>query len=401
MNTTLNNKNEKNIGRYIFALTLILTNNLCFYTSDSVSIYIALSCIGMFIIWFFYLAEVKFRIVIGKYVSWITFIFVMFTLYGTLFLQKGIYNWDKMLFTYAQALTFYVCFKVILKLDRWWTYLFKSFSVSLIITLVYLVFKEGRLILLDASRIGSSLSGDVNVVADCMGILTLLVFYHYLQDRNRLAAILTPMVLGFMLLTGSKRVAFVIIIMLAMAWPYAKKKLNVLLIVTLIFVVGIYLVFESSFFYNLIGYRFIDMYMQLSGKGSTAYYTSTNARLGMIIEGFHIFLKKPIFGGGMGYYSSQSVTWGYYDYSHSNYIEMLCTFGLFGTLIYYLPYFRNIYLLNKFKKELGGASVVISMLVLMLFIDWVAVSFLEICIYYLPITLAFALLDVKKEYIKS
>ena len=80
---------------------------------------------------------------------------------------------------------------------------------------------------------------------------------------------------------------------------------------------------------------------------------------------------------------------------------MLCTFGLFGTLIYYLPYFRNIYLLNKFKKELGGASVVISMLVLMLFIDWVAVSFLEICIYYLPITLAFALLDVKKEYIKS
>lgn len=394
----ISDKNDINISRYIFGLTLILVDNLCFYTSDSVPLYIALSGIGMMIIWFFYLNEKQFKIAISKYVIWISFIFAMFTIYGTLFLQKSVYNWDKMLFTYAQALSFYVCFKRVLRTEKWWKHLFKAFSTSLVITIIYLVIKEGKLILSDTSRIGYSLSGDVNVVADCMGILLIIVFYYYLQERNRFAAILTPVVLGFMLLTGSKRIAFVIVIMLIMAWPYAKKKLNVLLIVALVFSVVIYMVFESSFFYNLIGYRFVDMYMQLMGKGSTAYYTSTNARFGMIIEGFHIFQNKPLFGGGMGYYSSQSSVWGYYNYSHCNYVEMLCTFGIVGTAIYYYPYFNHIRFLRKKRRDVDGAIVVISMLALMLVIDWVAVSFLEICIYYLPITLSFAVIEANREY---
>ncbi len=230
-----------------------------------------------------------------------------------------------------------------------------------------------------------------------MGILIILIFYYYLQEKSRFAVILTVIGLSFMLLTGSKRVAFFVIIMLVMAWPYAKKKLNVLLMVGIVIIAGLYAVFESGYFYNLIGYRFVDMYMQLTGRGSTAYYTSTNARMGMILEGFRVFLNKPLFGGGMGYYSSQSTTWGYYNYSHCNYVEMLCTFGLFGTIVYYFPFIRNIITLRKNRNVVEGTTVVSSMLVLMLMIDWVAVSFLEICIYYLPITLSFALIERNRD----
>lgn len=395
---TISNNKVNNVNSYVFGLIIILVNNLCFYTSESIVLYIVLSGIGMFLIWFLYLTERQFKIVMCKYVYWITLVFAMFTVYGTIFLKKGIYNWDKMLFSYVQIITLYICFKKVAQMEKWWRYLYKAFSISLVITIFYLIVKEGSLILSDISRIGFSLSGDVNVVADCMGILLILVFYYYLQEKSKFAAILTMFVLVFMFLTGSKRIAFVIIILLIMVWPYAKKKLNVLLIVSLVFLVGLYLVFESSFFYNLIGYRFVDMYLQLIGQGSTAYYTSTNARFGMIIEGFKVFLSKPVFGGGMGYYSSQSTTWGYYNYSHCNYVEMLCTFGVVGTFVFYSSYFYIIKVIRNRRNEIDGSFVVICMLALMLLIDWVAVSFLDSCIYYLPITLSFAIVEKNRVH---
>ena len=388
---------KNNLNKYIFGLTLILISNLCLYTSTSIVLYLTMSMIGIVYIWFFYLIENNFKVVIDSCVLWLTAVFVMFTMYGTLFLRKGVYNWDKMIFTYVQLITIFICLRTILKEKYWWKYLFRAFSVSMLFTVFYLVVKEGSLILADTSRIGNSLSGDVNVVADCMGILLMLIFYCYLQEQNKLAAIVTIVGLIFMLLTGSKRVAFVFGIMLFMSWPYAKKRLHILLIVAIVLSVGIYAIFESNYFYNLIGHRFIEMYMQLTGRGSAAYYTSTNARVGMIKEGFRIFLTKPLFGGGMEYFSSQSRMWSYYNYSHCNYVEMLCTFGLVGTSLFYYPYLHNLRLLLKRKKNIDGSIIAICMLFLMIIIDWVAVSFTDICIYYFPIILSFALLETNKN----
>ena len=71
--------------------------------------------------------------------------------------------------------------------------------------------------------------------------------------------------------------------------------------------------------------------------------------------GIDIFKQRPIFGAGadavrsyLGYAGNKNVS-----YSHSNYIELLASFGIVGTLIYYWYFLKQTIfaLFNKNKDK--------------------------------------------------
>lgn len=87
---------------------------------------------------------------------------------------------------------------------------------------------------------------------------------------------------------------------------------------------------------------------------------STSLRLQMFIDGFYMFLRRPLFGfGSSGYFTSSSIggCW-----SHNNFSELLCSYGLIGFILFYIPYFLAIRSKkenkNKYLNDVGSILMV-------------------------------------------
>lgn len=80
-----------------------------------------------------------------------------------------------------------------------------------------------------------------------------------------------------------------------------------------------------------INVRIKEMFDTLLGKGN--YDGSTATRINMYKDGLNLFAKNAIFGYGMGGFCANT---SYLTYSHSTIIELLCSFGLIGTSLFFL-----------------------------------------------------------------
>jgi O-antigen ligase len=100
----------------------------------------------------------------------------------------------------------------------------------------------------------------------------------------------------------------------------------------------LYLTLKWEPLYLVIGKRVESLVQGLDG-GTTD--SSTSTRFDMISTGLQYFIQKPFFGYGLGNYRFIS---GYNTYSHNNYTELLVSFGLFGTVLYYS---MHLYILGK------------------------------------------------------
>lgn len=91
--------------------------------------------------------------------------------------------------------------------------------------------------------------------------------------------------------------------------------------------------------------RWDGLFSALKGGNADA---STNARFWLIREGIRRFIERPFGGYGIAVSGEISV---YKTYFHNNYVELLATVGLFGTITFYLPYIKYLCLFIKHKRE--------------------------------------------------
>lgn len=379
------------------ALILIIIANFCLYTPEVINLYMIMTIIGCSVSLVSNFKYFPAKINKSNYVLWITLIYLIFFLYGLCFLQGGKFAWDSFLIRYIENISLYLAI----------TGLFRSngedivapFSTAGLIAIIYLIFKEGTEIITGGIRIGDTLSGNVNTVGFNFGSISLLVTWQYCKKRKKsVLAILTILIL-FMLLTGSKKALLIVMLDIIMMFMYEKGHASRWLKLFLVSVVGIYVIFNVPYFYDILGSRVKSMIDTMLGRSSVllnTYSYSTDMREKMIEEAFKLFLKKPLFGGGFNNFMANTVTG--YEYSHCNYTEMLCSFGLFGTIIFYSKYASNIkYIwenkLFKDKEYRNIAFIVVFFMIEMLNADWATVTFSGQCLGYLPITFASAALD--------
>jgi O-antigen ligase len=139
---------------------------------------------------------------------------------------------------------------------------------------------------------------------------------------------LVPLIMA--LGSGSKR-AVIIILLGVVLLTYLKNR-NKKLGKTIIYVSGVALCFYGIMQIPLFSVISERMESLVNFWGNTGYVDSSTINRQIFIDtGWGLFLKRPIGGYGLNYFS-----YLYNTYSHNNYIEMLVSGGIIGLFSYYI-----------------------------------------------------------------
>ena len=377
------------------AIALILMAEICFYTAETIQIYFALSFAGIILAVISNIGTFTFKVKKNSFILWVCSFYLLIFIYGYLFLQKGEFNGITLFYRLIESIALYLTINELLRENRY--QIISAFLWVGIISGIYLLVKEGSSIIAGNIRIGDSLSGNVNTVGFNFGIIATLVMWEYCQNKRKIMMVLYVLFSAVMLLTGSKKAIIILIMSLILYFFYEKGRISGWLKFVFLLVVGIYLIFNVPYFYEIIGSRIESMIQTaIMGYSATNYSYSTEIRNEMLEEGLQIFKLHPLFGGGYNNFYANTKT--IYDYSHCNYIEIMCTFGIFGIIVFYSKHLNIVVnLVESFKRKLDSTfDYRVLALILMidcLVLDWAAVTFSAQCVWYLPLIFSCAAIN--------
>lgn len=191
--------------------------------------------------------------------------------------------------------------------------------------------------------------------------------------------LLVVLVAVITLLTGSRK-ALIMLLLFSFAYVFFWKpeknmsKFIGRMIGTLaICIMVIVLLMKVEVLYNSIGNRLESLYMQwVHGEEADA---SAISRERMIEIGTKLFKMEPLLGFGHNAFK-YATRYTYFTYSHNNYIEILCSLGICGLTIFYVPliYF-TIEAFRLWKRGAPGAVLPLTIFVLQYINDVGQVSY--------------------------
>ena len=380
---------------HCLAIILIIYSNICFYKLDTQAIYLIMNTsAGLITV----LSHKWRRIRLPKSLIWLTAIFLMFITSGIFRIQAGSFNLDRFVIAYYQCVLLYILIKDIVLDSEYEKTLAYSFGIAAILCVITMYIQEGSFLNRELRSVGSTLSGNVNTVGMGLGILSLFMIYYYGKSRKMVILISAIIVMLIMMLTGSKKTVVYIIANVLILYSFSKNKTNGKIVMIAIFSIIAYLIFGVDYFYELLGSRIVDMLGQMGFHISNAHYSySTQARIYMIEEAFGMWFQNPIFGGGTNYFQAHTKT--LYEYSHCNVTELLCSFGIIGCLIFYLPhisFIRHYRRMRTLNKDIAHFSLILVALTLIL--DWMAVTYSSFSTVYIPIIFVMVMMEKEFEF---
>jgi len=386
---------------------MLIVANICFYDMEHIVLYQGMCIFAMMVMLYTAVRNKELHFGGSRGVLYLTVLYTMYTIYGLFFLRADTYNDDRLIFTFIQCVLLYISFRHLLLSENWLRQLSVSFVISGLFCIAYIIAMEKDMIFVSQveERIGDTLSGNVNTIGFSLGMLSYVVTYLYAKTKSKFILFVLLGLMAMMLLTGSKKTVIIIFLDIFTYYIASKERMSSFIKVLLFGSFIIWLIKDSPYFYEVIGKRIDDMFSTFTGDKLGDYSYSTESREGMIQDGFRLFQNYPIFGGGMNYFAFASVKYGHFGYSHCNYTELLCNFGLFGFLLYYIPYIKNIASAWRIRnRDRDKSMFIIFWLIMGVILGWAMVQFSELCIDYFPIIVSFALLDnlkSKNNYVKT
>lgn len=96
--------------------------------------------------------------------------------------------------------------------------------------------------------------------------------------------------------------------------------------------------------------RFLSMINLFTDKNIDGTYRdgSTITRFYMFVDGIELFLRKPIFGFGLGGFASRGGIMNVWSHNHIS--EMLCNTGIVGSVLYHFPLIYSFKFIGKDKN---------------------------------------------------
>ena len=178
------------------------------------------------------------------------------------------------------------------------------------------------------------------------------------------------------ILSGTRKalIAAVITIVVYYVLRNPEKLLKNALIICVSVVVVYLLITKIPLLYNMIGNRIESMFSLLMGETGDK---SAESRAGFIELGFKHFKNRPWIGHGINCF--QTLRYSFGTYSHNNYIELLFSVGILGTVAYYSMYLlvlirsMKMYLKNRTDNFVLCIGIILSLF----FIDIALVSYYE------------------------
>lgn len=271
------------------------------------------------------------------------------------------------------------------------------FLVTLFVYFVYVLFNLGDIqSLAEGERIGTTINENMGFENDDsvrfnsnmigMNLCYLLFVGYILLFKNqksfflRIASILVAAIVVYLILMTGSRKSFILLLLPLVVFPLLSmnraKTLLVIPLIAIVVIAAIYAIMNVSSLYNVIGYRFEDMFNILSNSTSGGEDIS---RMILVQYGIEWFQDQPILGYGINNFrvlSDNTVLFaGRNFYAHNNYIELLVGVGIVGFLIYYSCYF---YFWKKLRKNVAGNQLntwAVVLIMTNLFLDVAMVSY--------------------------
>ena len=226
------------------------------------------------------------------------------------------------------------------------------------------------LLLWGTTRVGETIGYNPNTIGLILSLTAILAYNLYLSDRKIIFFLVTVLLGGASLFTGSRKAFAILVVgifLLSIITKSDKKQFIFSFVLgVLLLTIFVALILNWEPLYQVIGIRIDSLVQGLLGGNTDS---STSTRFNMISVGIELFSQKPFFGYGLGNFKYFS---GYDVYSHNNYIELLVSFGLFGTVLFYSMHF---YILQKGMRLLKNrgfannsailASIIIAIILLM------------------------------------
>lgn len=191
-------------------------------------------------------------------------------------------------------------------------------------------------------RLGEELMGNANAFGMVITVFLTGTIYYMIFAKSKwikflnIIALCLDMYMIF-LSGGRKFILYGIVFFYAtLVLSNKQKKKSVILVPTIIIAlavgIGYYAIMNVPELYNGVGVR-------LEGLGSDEGALGSDDQSFLMNIGIEMFNQKPLFGWGIaGFQEYMYKEYGTYFYSHSNYVELLADYGLFGTLLYYSQY---------------------------------------------------------------
>lgn len=193
----------------IVMLALLLFSELAFYTIDTMNIYVGILMLatlyaGIVLL----LNRTVFKSLMNSRCMWWIIIFYTFISVDAKIRGYGDFNYQRTLAT----LGVFICIWILLSDGRQNLVLenyCKACEIASLTGCTYIFINE-RESLLAFSRVGDTLSGNVNTVGVILSAFSLAIFYRYIISKNRRHLLIYVITVVFMLLTGSKKVFFLL-----------------------------------------------------------------------------------------------------------------------------------------------------------------------------------------------
>lgn len=210
------------------------------------------------------------------------------------------------------------------------------------------------LVSLDFTRLGT-IFGNQNDIAIILGLGLSMSFYFVLFNKNifvKIFSILLFLLFAFCGLSTGSKILFLIMIalpFLEIIMLFGKKRWYLSLILIVVSLAALIIVINIPAF-NTIKTRLDAFISAIFANGSGPYVDySTIDRMNMIIDGFNMFLRKPLFGFGIqGFhlFSSFGGAW-----SHNTFSEILSCYGVFGFIPFFAGFFVSFTSFIKRRKS--------------------------------------------------
>lgn len=300
-------------------------------------------------------------------------------------------------------IVFLIYVSLLVKNHRDFKSLLKIFIYSRIILTVYIIY------LLDFQAIGESRLGADNLGEDwnsntigmnlAFGLFSIYFLYSIGEIRTRLKKVsyllFSVVFISTIILTGSRKALFIVafsIVLFTVLQSQNKKLFHTTLIVLAITIFG-YLSFNIPILYEVVGLRIEGLIAGIFNLGEAD--ASTRVRMHMITTGIEFFKESPWLGYGIDNFKQL-----YYEvandfrYSHNNYVEILVSFGVIGTLLYYIG--LAYVLLKTFNSRNRYLIFAFVFVITSLIIDYGLVSYSSYLIQFF-IVLSFIAININKD----
>lgn len=303
---------------------------------------------------------------------------------------------------FSLLLTFSGSFRAILKSIEYGGYM----------SVCYLILRNGVSYMTEKMLHGSRLTYtgvNSNTIGLVAAFAIIVAFYFFTVEGFKISTLFV-IPCGFIIVLSVSKKSFLALIigvvLFRMLCTTKKNRFvnNIIKIIGILCIVAIALYFLSSLpFMASVIKRMQAFFVTVFGNdGTTAVDTSTRERMELKQCGYELIQKNPLLGVGLDnarYFNKYTL------YLHDNFLEIFADLGIFGFCAYYSIYAVNaVRFLKNWNTEDKEFNICVTLLILLLILDYSRVSYYNLSTYYMLLLLCIksgALVKAKLEAEKN